>query len=577
MNGFFNLYSILPLKLDDLIKISVTVLILWIVYERRKRKDITSREDFARQKLYQIEVLKEIQDKISYSLDIEEVIDIITRSLRNLFPYSTASSIVIKEDKLIFKSYVEEAVSRSFIEQVKKSMLASINALLPNSPAVIEEKLLGVSLNEANKLPLASFFHIPLIVNNKVVALINVSSTTPNLYKEDSVTILYQITGNASNALTRLREVLDIEENKLTSMIGSLADGIFMVDDKNQLLIINEAAKKFLSIQKASPTFLDILNSFAGKYNLVDKLTESFSSKKPLEEKEITIGENIFQVFITPVFNSKEKDAQKVIGASILIHDITIEKNLSSIKEDFTNMMVHELRAPLTAIKDSSELMLEEENPNESEQKQLLGIIDSQTKMLLEQIGSILDASKIEAGRFTIQKSSNDLNELINEVVDTFAPRAFKKNIQVNSYVPKALPEFNFDRIRINQVLNNLVSNSLKFTPNGGKITIFGDIDEGSITVSVSDTGMGISEDEQKDLFSKFYQIRKTPHELSKKGTGLGLYIVKGIVEAHGGRVWVKSDVGQGTTISFSLPLSDDILHENQDFQRPRATLATVN
>ena len=577
MNGFFNLYSILPLKLDDLIKISVTVLILWIVYERRKRKDITSREDFARQKLYQIEVLKEIQDKISYSLDIEEVIDIITRSLRNLFPYSTASSIVIKEDKLIFKSYVEEAVSRSFIEQVKKSMLASINALLPNSPAVIEEKLLGVSLNEANKLPLASFFHIPLIVNNKVVALINVSSTTPNLYKEDSVTILYQITGNASNALTRLREVLDIEENKLTSMIGSLADGIFMVDDKNQLLIINEAAKKFLSIQKASPTFLDILNSFAGKYNLVDKLTESFSSKKPLEEKEITIGENIFQVFITPVFNSKEKDAQKVIGASILIHDITIEKNLSSIKEDFTNMMVHELRAPLTAIKDSSELMLEEENPNESEQKQLLGIIDSQTKMLLEQIGSILDASKIEAGRFTIQKSSNDLNELINEVVDTFAPRAFKKNIQVNSYVPKALPEFNFDRIRINQVLNNLVSNSLKFTPNGGKITIFGDIDEGSITVSVSDTGMGISEEEQKDLFSKFYQIRKTPHELSKKGTGLGLYIVKGIVEAHGGRVWVKSDVGQGTTISFSLPLSDDILHENQDFQRPRATLATVN
>ncbi len=578
MNGFFNPSNIFLIKLDDLIKILATGLILWIIYEKRKRNVISKQEEIEKQKLYQISVLKEIQDKISYSLDIEEVIDIITRSLKNLFPYSTASSIVITEDKLIFKTYVEESVNRFFIEQVKKSMLASISALLPNPPIFIDEKLSGISLNEANKLPLASFFHIPLIINNKVMGLINVSSTTPNLYKEEAVTILYQITENASNALTRLREVLEAEESKLTSMIGSLVDGVFMVDSKNRLLIINEAARKFLNIDRENVTILDILNEMSGKYDLLGKINESVSLKKAIEEKEVVIGENTFQIFLTPVFNSKEQETQVVIGTSILMHDITIEKNLSKIKEDFTNMMVHELRSPLTAIKDSSELMLEEKKLKAKERDQLLGIIDSQTKMLLNQIGSILDASKIEAGRFTIQKYPNDLNELINDVVDTFAPQAIKKNIEVNSYVPNALPQVNFDKIRITQVLNNLVSNSLKFTPPNGKITVFGEINHDCVTVSVSDTGMGISEEDQKDLFSKFYQIRKTPHELAKKGTGLGLYIVKGIVEAHGGQVLVKSDVGQGTTISFTLPLSQDILHENQSYIRPfSASFASVN
>ena len=575
MNGFFNPSNIFLIKLDDLIKILVTGLILWIIYEKRKRNVISKQEEIEKQKLYQISVLKEIQDKISYSLDVEEVIDIITRSLKNLFPYSTASSIVITEDKIIFKTYVEESVNRFFIEQVKKSMLASISALLPNPPIFIDEKLSGISLNEANKLPLASFFHIPLIINNKVVGLINVSSTTPNLYKEEAVTILYQITENASNALTRLREVLEAEESKLTSMIGSLADGVFMVDSKNRLLIINEAARKFLNIHRENVTILDILNEMSGKYDLLGKINESVSSKIAIEEKEVVIGENTFQIFLTPVFNSKEQETRVVIGTSILMHNITIEKNLSKIKEDFTNMMVHELRSPLTAIKDSSELMLEENKLKAKERDQLLGIIDSQTKMLLNQIGSILDASKIEAGRFTIQKYPNDLNELINEVVDTFAPQAIKKNIEINSYVPNALPQVNFDKIRINQVLNNLVSNSLKFTPPNGKITVFGEINQNCVTVSVSDTGMGISEEDQKDLFSKFYQIRKTPHELAKKGTGLGLYIVKGIVEAHGGQVLVKSDVGQGTTISFTLPLSWDILHENQSYIRPFSTSVT--
>jgi signal transduction histidine kinase len=540
-------------------------LLIMALKQRQARLDLQKRETIEKQRLYQITVLKEIQEKIGYSLDIEEIIDIITRSLKSLFPYSTASSIVIKEDKLVFRAYVEENVSSLFINQVKKSMLASISALLPNLPTFIDETLSGAPLDESNRLPLASFFHIPLIVNNRVVGLINISSTTLNLYKEETVTILYQIADNASNALTKLHQVLETEESKLTSMIGGLVDGVFMVDNKNKLLIINEAARKFLNIDRDNITILDILNEMSGKYDLLGKINESVSEKTAVEDKEVVIGDNIFQIFLTPVFNSRE-ETQEIIGVSVLMHDITIEKNLARIKEDFTNMMVHELRAPLTAIKDSAELMIEEKKLKISERKQFLDIIDSQAKTLLDQIGSVLDAAKIEAGRFVVQKSPNDLNELINNAVDSFVPQSMKKKIEINSYVPKALPQIRFDRTRINQVLNNLVSNSLKFTPPGGKITIFGEINPDCVTVSVSDTGMGISEEDQKDLFSKFYQIRKTPHELAKKGSGLGLYIVKGVVEAHGGQVTVKSGINQGTTISFTLPLSEDILHQNQGY-----------
>ncbi len=562
---------------DEIVTLLLVVLLaFFFLRERMAKKTLAKHEEEQRQRIYQISILKEIQDRISYSLDVEEVIDIITGSLKNLFPYSTASAILLEGDKLIFKTYIEERINNLFLEEVKKSMLASISALVPNLPADLEERHSGQLLDESNQSPLASFFHIPFIVNNKVVGLINVSSTVPNLYKEQEVTMLYQITDNASNALSRLHAVLEVEKGKLTSLITGLADGVFMVDGKNQVLIINNAAKKFLKLQEGFPNFAEIVNSLAGKYDLQAKIKESVSKSTTLEEKEVIIGENTFQIFVTPVLNTLADNKPQVIGASILIHDITIEKNISKIKEDFTNMMVHELRAPLTAIKDSSELMLEEKELKEAEAKQLLGIIDTQTKMLLEQIGSILDAAKIEAGRFVIQKSPNDLNKLINDVVDTFSIAAMKKHIEISSYVPKELPLFSFDLIRINQVLNNLVSNSLKFTPQGGKITVFGEINENSVTVSVSDTGMGIAREEQKDLFSKFYQIRKTPGELAKKGTGLGLYIVKGVVESHGGKVGVKSDVGQGTTIYFTLPLSDDLIRQRQKNTLP-ATFSTVN
>ncbi len=531
------------------------------IRQRFASQELKKQEAFEKQRLYQISILKQIQDKIGYSLDVEKIAEVITGSLRHLFAYSSASSMVIKNDKIIFKTDVEQTVGPEYIDQVRKNMIMSLNALMKTPPIHIEEHVSGNPLDDRNKASVASFFNIPLAIGNEVVGLINVSSTSKDLYHEQEVTILYQIVAQASEALTKLQQILATEKGKLTSMIGSLADGVFMVDTNWNIMIINESAMQFLRLKSEKVVFTDIISSFGTQYNILGKINQALRENKQIVEEKMGLNDKVFKTFITPVPDLAGGKTSGSIGASILLHDVTIEQNINTIKEDFTHMIVHELRAPLTAIKDSSELMLEVfEDKGEIEkeqQKRLLHIIDQQSKSLLEQINHVLDAAKIEGGRFIISKSPCDMAEIIQNAIEPFVPQAQKLQILILSDIYFPLPAVDVDPIRITQVLNNLISNSLKFTQPGGKITISAKLDGNAVTVAVKDTGIGIPENEQEELFSKYYQIRTTPHQLAKKGTGLGLYITKGIVEAHGGTVGVISKPGEGTTIYFKIPVKD--------------------
>ncbi|RJQ36515.1 PAS domain-containing protein [Candidatus Microgenomates bacterium] len=553
-----------------------TIAVIISVKEEKTRKKLLEEERKHKQRLYEILVLKEIQERIGYELDFEKIIDFITGSIRNFFPYSTASSLVIKENKLILKTFVEEEINHAFLEKIKNAMLASFKELLEEPlPVKIEESFSGAIINDGNTKTLASFFHIPLNLNNKVMGLISIASTKPGLYKEDEMTILYQLINQASQALLRLERVLSTEKGKLMAMIGSLADGVFMVDTNKQLLVMNEAAKNLLKIQKENPTILDIASSTAHAFNLPEKIEQTISQGKRIEEKEVKLGNKYVQIFITPVTGGNT-----IIGASILLQDITLEKNLLKMKEDFTNIVIHELRAPLSAIKSASELMSDPEKLSREEQLKFLTLIDEQTKKLLEQVALLLDASKIEAGKFEINKQVSDIKKVILQSVEVFIPSAQRKQITIETNLNEEFPPMLFDPLRISQVINNLISNSLKFTPENGKISISAKLekkelgerethgtgerqDPSQIRISVSDTGIGIPKEKQQLLFLKFSQINSPSenedllekHKKFTMGTGLGLYIIKVIVEAHGGSVSLESEPDKGTVVSFTLPL----------------------
>lgn len=228
--------------------------------------------------------------------------------------------------------------------------------------------------------------------------------------------------------------------------------------------------------------------------------------------------------------------------------------------EEFMNMMVHELRAPATSIKDSSELLLTNKDQlNDQEKEQFLTMINRQAKGLLEQISSILDAGKFESGTFKLSLKDENIQEIIYEKVKAFEPPAAKKGISVTSHIEGPIPALSIDGLRIGQVVNNLISNALKYTPYGGKISVLAKISGANVEISVSDTGIGIPKEQQANIFAKFYQVKTSDRKEEKVGSGLGLYITKKIIEAHGGTIWVESEVDKGTTFKFTLPISQGV------------------
>lgn len=546
----------------SIIAIAATIIfgIVAIVYSIREEnaiKKLVENELKQKQRLFEITMMKEIQDRIGYSLEIGQVVDVIVGSLDALLKYSTVSSLVLEDNLLKFTSHVKEGVSRQYIETVRISMLQSYATIeATNIPMRDEGSILGVALDDLNHEKPVSYFNVPIIVNDKVVSLLNISSTKENNFTEAEMTTLYKIAAQASEALSRLENILTIEKGKLMAMIGSLADGLFMLDVNGQLTVINNAAKDFLGIIKDNPSTIDLLSALPNSYDFSSKIQRAINHKRVIEEKEVVIDQKIFQIFITPVFDVSITTEKKVIGVSVLLHDITLEKSVAKMKEDFTNVMVHELRSPLTAIKASSELILNPPGPiAEEEKNKIIGLIAQQARKMLDEVALILDAAKLEAGLFTIQKIPGDLKQLINERIQIFQAAAHEKFIKLIVDIDPSLPKFNFDPIHVGQVVNNLISNSLKFTSSGGTIKISAKPAIGSVVVSVSDTGAGIPKDKQHLLFSKFTQLSGAQH--GNVGTGLGLYIVKGVVEAHGGTIALDSEEGRGTTITFTLPIEN--------------------
>jgi two-component system sensor histidine kinase GlrK len=229
---------------------------------------------------------------------------------------------------------------------------------------------------------------------------------------------------------------------------------------------------------------------------------------------------------------------------------------IDKMKSDFFSVMSHELRTPLTSIREGTSLLLEGVGGtlNEKQQK-LMGIVSEESNRLIELVNSLLDLSKMEAGMMHFNFSRINPLPLFTIVAQLLEPLLVNKKIGLRLELPESLPAVPLDSDRILQVLKNLLGNAIKFTPEGGAITIAAGVQSEVIQVSVKDSGPGISGDQLQLIFEKFRQV-SSPGTPMVKGTGLGLAIVKQIITAHGGKLWAESKPGRGSTFYFTLPLS---------------------
>jgi two-component system phosphate regulon sensor histidine kinase PhoR len=250
-------------------------------------------------------------------------------------------------------------------------------------------------------------------------------------------------------------------------------------------------------------------------------------------------------------------EEQKVCGAVAVLHDITREKEVSQMKNDFVSHVSHELKTPLASITAYSEMLMDGEADDEQTRKEFYSVIQSQAHRLNRLIEDILSISRIESGLVKINKEPVSLTILIEEQLQMIKKYAEEKHIQVISEKPIVYDQVYADKDMISQVIVNLLSNAVKYTASGGSVSVHTEVDQiaGVARISVTDTGVGIPEDEIEHLFEKFHRVAANKKMAS--GTGLGLNLVKQIIEkAHNGRVFVKSKAGVGSTFGFELPLA---------------------
>ncbi len=570
-------------QLFTILAIYTVIVFVFVWIENvRMRKNLLGKEHEMQRRMYEVSILKELGERIGYSLNVQKIVDVVTSSLRKLLDYSTVSYLILgDEGQILFHCIVEESVNKRFIDDVENKMIAGLSALINKEIKIqdVDESISGTITDENNKKGIKSFFNIPVVINERPVGLLNVSSAKPGLYKEEEMMILYTIMHQASTAVSKLENILNQEKGKLNSMVESMADGVLMVDTRNRLLVINPTAIKMLEIEKQQPSIFDVLAKLSSKMDLRTKIEQSLSFDKLEVEEQLKLDDKVLRVLISPVKDA----ANEPLGAVILFHDITKEKAIEKMRDDFTSMMVHELRSPLTGIRSIANLLKEDKIKNEQQKYQeFIELIVSNSASMLDLVNDLLDVAKLESGKFQILRKDSNIADMIKYRIQSYASLAAEAEVTLEAKIEPGLSTFSLDENKISQVLNNFLSNSIKFTHKGkvtisaftakkgdsflAKVTSMGMIwpgmkdkkfEDDQLILAVTDTGIGIAEDEQSKLFNKFTQLEQSAHS-EKKGTGLGLVITKGIVEAHHGEVGVFSEQDKGSTFYCTLPVVKD-------------------
>lgn len=574
-----------------LLGLGTTVYFLW--KDRQAKFALQKREQDISRRMYELAILKELGDRIGYSLDVQQIIDIITSSLHQFIDYCAVSYMLLEPEAIIFKIHLERSVHRRFVTDIRDRMIGSLSALLDREfdKKSIKEILSGAIIIEELDEPVQSFFNIPLVIDEKVVGILTVADTKAGLYKEEEMTILYKIIQQASKAVTRLQGVVKTEQAKVNAMVESMEDGVVMTDADFRILVINPAAKRLIGLEhKEDITIFDFIDNLGGKVDIRGRLEESVKLKKSFGSEKFLIKDKFFQAFVFPVKTNTVLSGEDVLGGVVIFHDVTKEMELERVREDFTSMIVHELRTPLDVIKKFSEILKKPgKKMDAASYKEYIQMIYQNSSGMLDLVNDILDIAKLQAGKFEIHVEPGNLAEIIENRIKFFDVSAGDRKIKLNSFISPHLPKVAmFDTSRIKEVLNNLISNALKFTKDSGTISILSFVHDASVPVEtelkklklvlpaplpedafakvpnsivvvVSDSGAGIPKEQIGELFNKFKQLNNKEFVSNVKGTGLGLAIVKGIVEEHKGKIGVVSTVGVGSAFYFMLPLVDGV------------------
>ncbi|OGY31289.1 MAG: hypothetical protein A3A57_02375, partial [Candidatus Woykebacteria bacterium RIFCSPLOWO2_01_FULL_41_12] len=383
---------------------------------------------------------------------------------------------------------------------------------------------------------------------------------------KDSKGSIYGAVGVATD-ISKIKQLfadITAERNKLTTTMESIVDGVLALDFDTKVIMINSAALKMLGLkgeQVLEKKLDDVISMSEGNERLraADLLPKAVLKEDTIlvQKNDLSISTLLGREVFVNLTSSAIKEGNEVgLGAIITLNDVSKEKELEEMKIDFVSMAAHELRTPLTAIRGYLSVLQEETQKSMTkEQKSFLDKAFISSSQLASLVENLLSVSKIEKGAMKLEQEETDWKEVLEENFNNFIPLAKEKNIKFTLNNLDDLPKVFVDKFRVGEVISNLIANAINYTKTGGSVTVSAEANEKEVTTHVKDTGQGIPERAIPKLFTKFFRVSGVL-EQGSKGTGLGLYISKAIVDMHKGRIWVESKIGIGSTFSFTVPLA---------------------
>ena len=351
----------------------------------------------------------------------------------------------------------------------------------------------------------------------------------------------------SSQIKARIEEVTT-SKSRLEAVLLSMFEGVMVVDIKGTILLMNQTLKDFLLVKEdpVDKKPLEVIRNI----EIQEIADNGLRLKQGVESREISVflpEEKILLLHATPIIRDGKPE-----GTVLVFHDITELRHLEKIRREFVANVSHELRTPVSSIKGYAETLLEGAMNDKENAMDFLKIIHSDSERLARLIDDLLDLSKIESGKLKSTLKPCAVEPIIKRVVSNLNKQAKDKSIRIQIDISKDISCILADEARIAQVLLNLIDNAVKYTQEGGKVTISAKEKDEFVQVDITDTGIGIPDQDIPRLFERFYRVDKArSRELG--GTGLGLSIVKHIVHAHNGEVFVQSVLGQGSTFSFTI------------------------
>lgn len=450
----------------------------------------------------------------------------------------------------------EEVVGRDFLSLIKREQESSAKRIINIALAG------GNSENFELTLPTKSGEEVVILLNatprknldGQIIGVVGVGQDITEIFRYR--TQMEQLVAQKTAELNSLLQKSNAERSYLDAILNSAVDGIIATDKNGQVVLANQAAESIAQNFSDTNDCVEVFLSSNEGYMREEILAVNQGINTIYRGQIVLEGRKTGQadMVLSATTASLEADDSGIKGAVTILRDTTSEVEIDRMKTEFVSTAAHELRTPLTTIQGFSEILLTRDSLEENAKKHYLEMIHTQSLKLGALINDLLDLSRMEQGQaFHLNKALCLPGEVVTTLLQSLEPSA--KNHSFKLTVAEGLPEILVDKDKMGQVMTNLLSNAIKYSPEGGEIRITLGREERFLKLTVADSGIGMTENQIRHVFDKFYRVDATNSAI--EGTGLGMPIVKCIIEAHNGNIWLESSLGVGTVVHILLPYED--------------------